>query len=129
MALPLDTNAKTVIVNAQKTNTDCVIPISQTLQNTILKYGGKMPAKPSLTTFDAKIKHVCRLAGIEKYKLVSSHTARRSLATNLYLAKQPIGTIMSITGHGSEANLRKYLKMDAQDKRELVGQLVTNLDI
>ena len=45
-----------------------------------------------------------------------SHTARRSFATNAYKAGVPLPSIQAITGHSSEAQLRRYLKLDAEEK-------------
>ena len=42
---------------------------------------------------------------------MTTHTARRSLATNMYLAGIPIKTIMTITGHSSVAQLMEYIKI------------------
>jgi integrase len=48
--------------------------------------------------------------------MLSSHTARRSFATNSYTAGIPISSIMTVTGHSSERNFRKYLGLQAQDR-------------
>ena len=48
--------------------------------------------------------------------LISSHTARRSFATNAYAAGIPLPSIMAVTGHSSEKNLRIYLKLSRQEK-------------
>jgi integrase len=139
--LPVDTNEKVIIVRTTKTNTDCVIPMSQVLKSILNKYNGKMPTKISLSSFDEKIKEICRMAGIDndvtfetskgnketltkkKHELVSSHTARRSFATNMYKNNVEASTIMYVTGHKSESNLRKYLKMNEQDKKDIVSKL------
>ena len=52
---------------------------------------------------------------IEKYNLVTSHTARRSFATNAFLAGVPTLSIMKITGHKTEASFMRYIKMSAKD--------------
>ncbi|KAB5286527.1 tyrosine-type recombinase/integrase, partial [Bacteroides stercoris] len=48
--------------------------------------------------------------------MLLSHTARRSFATNAYKAGVPLPSIQAITGHSSEAQLRRYLKLDAEEK-------------
>lgn len=50
-----------------------------------------------------------------KYKLVSSHTARRSFATNAYLAGVPTISIMKITGHKTESAFMKYIKISGKE--------------
>ena len=49
---------------------------------------------------------------IEKYKLIHTHTARRTGATLMYLSGMDIYDIMKITGHSSPAMLKKYIKAD-----------------
>jgi integrase len=49
----------------------------------------------------------------KKYNLISTHTARRSFATNAYLARVPSIAIMKITGHRSEKSFMKYIKVDS----------------
>ncbi|MFV0419884.1 MAG: tyrosine-type recombinase/integrase [Dysgonomonas sp.] len=49
-----------------------------------------------------------------KHQLVTSHTCRRSFATNLY-GKVPNFVIMAITGHQSERIFLKYIKKTPND--------------
>lgn len=49
---------------------------------------------------------------IPKYDLIQTHTARRTFATNAYIQGIPINFIMSITGHKTEKEFRKYIKID-----------------
>ena len=50
-----------------------------------------------------------------KYDLVTSHTARRSFATNAYLAGLPPISIMKITGHKTESSFMKYIKISEKE--------------
>ena len=50
-----------------------------------------------------------------KHNMVTSHTARRSFATNAFLADVPTLAIMKITGHKTESSFMKYIKMSATD--------------
>ena len=53
---------------------------------------------------------------VPRYKLVSTHTGRRSFATNYYLSKEfPISIIMKITGHSKESTFFKYIRMSPDD--------------
>ena len=80
------------------------------------------------------IKILCRLAGIndpvtkyitrggelceekyEKWELVTSHTARRSGATNMDLSGMDRRIIQVCTGHSSQAMLEKYLKASIRE--------------
>lgn len=47
---------------------------------------------------------------VPKYRLVHSHTARRTGATWMYLADMDKYDIMKITGHSSTQMLDKYIK-------------------
>ena len=52
----------------------------------------------------------------EKWELISSHTARRSAATNMYLTgRMKILEIMRLTGHRSEQNFFRYIRLTADD--------------
>jgi integrase len=57
-----------------------------------------------------------------KYKFIMNHTARRSFATNMYLRDVPIVSIMSITGHTTEANFLKYIKISAEEHARIVAK-------
>jgi integrase len=48
-----------------------------------------------------------------KFQLVCIHTARRTLATQLYEHGLPLVQIMKITGHKKLATLQKYIKSDS----------------
>jgi integrase len=49
-----------------------------------------------------------------KHELITSHTCRRSFASNLY-GKLPNMTIMAITGHKTEAQFLKYIKITSSE--------------
>ena len=54
-----------------------------------------------------------------KYEFISSHSARRSFATNAYKRGISPLLIMSITGHKTETEFFKYIKIDDQEKAEM----------
>ena len=59
---------------------------------------------------------------VEKCDLVKTHTARRSGATNMYLAGIPTIAIMKITGHKTEKEFMKYIKItEEQTAMELMN--------
>ena len=59
---------------------------------------------------------------VEKCELVKTHTARRSGATNMYLAGIPTIAIMKITGHKTEREFMKYIKItEEQTALELMS--------
>jgi integrase len=53
-----------------------------------------------------------KLAGLLNYGQIGTHTARRTFATNMVLAGVDIYKIMAITGHKTEKEFRKYVKME-----------------
>lgn len=53
-----------------------------------------------------------------KYELVSSHTARRSFATNLYKKTHDSLMVMKFTGHTTEENFLKYICIDDEEMVE-----------
>ena len=59
-----------------------------------------------------------------KYELITTHTCRRSFATNLYRMGYTIGQIMPMTGHATEGNLRTYIGIDAEENAEEVAQSI-----
>jgi integrase len=120
-------------VITQKTGQPVTIPIMPNLQAIFDKYKG-VPPKPlsnqkmndylkelgQLIELDDKVqlsqtkggKKVIRT--LEKWKMFSTHTARRSFATNAYLAKIPTLDIMKMTGHKTETSFLKYIKVTDQ---------------
>jgi integrase len=59
----------------------------------------------------------------KKWELLSSHTARRTFATNEYLAGTPSLTIMAITGHKTESSFLKYIRASADDHAQKMMEL------
>lgn len=129
----MDTDkGKLVSITNEKTDTAVYIPLNPIAQNIIAKYKDNLPHMYSNQKFNEYIKEVCRIANITKpiiiknnkggrvtkqtrlkYSLVTSHTARRSFATNLYLAKFPTQDIMKLTGHKKEASFMRYIRAEA----------------
>ena len=123
-------NGQSVIdLKQQKTGNRVIIPIRAELQAILDKYDNRLP-KAYEQKVNKYIKEIAREAGIvdivevsyvengekkshlvEKCELVKTHTARRSGATNMYLAGIPTIAIMKITGHKTEKEFMKYIKI------------------
>ena len=58
-----------------------------------------------------------------KYKLISSHTGRRTFITNSILAGIPLPVIQEISGHKKLATLQKYLKINKIDSYVQLSRL------
>jgi len=121
-------------VKMQKTDGVVIIPIHWQIEEIIKKRG--IPKPVSDVEFNRIIKKVCsdvkitekvkgsrrspetnrKETGIfEKHLLISSHTCRRSFATNLYKADFPTLSIMKITGHKTESSFLKYIKITPKE--------------
>ena len=124
----------TISVKTVKTGADVVIPVHPIVRAILEKNDNKLPPTPDNQLFNTRIGDVAALAGINevvcreqtkgserikksfaKHELVSSHTARRSFATNAYLRDVPALSIMKITGHKTEQSFMKYIKMSQKD--------------
>lgn len=131
-----------IISETEKTGATIEIPIHQQVKEILAKRNGQFPKIISSQKFNDYIKDVCQLAGITemtlgniknsktnrkekgyypKYKLISSHSARRSFATNHY-GKLPDHTIMAITTHKSHSQFMKYIKTTQQEHIEQVAK-------
>ena len=56
-----------------------------------------------------------------KWQLVTNHTARRSGATNMYIAGIPSISIMKLTGHTTERSFLKYIKISQEENANLLA--------
>ena len=113
----------------QKTKASVYVPVAPRVREVLDRNGGKAP-RLSQQKFNDYIKVVCREAGIdsivehrgkdgtvrmEKYKLVTSHTARRTGATLLRLNGASMREIMLIGGWASEKTLERYLRISKEE--------------
>ena len=122
-----------------KTKAKVIIPINQTVKNILHKYSNVLPKAISNQNFNDYIKEVAERCpslhslellsyvkggkdvkeSIERWKMVSSHTARRSFASNAYERGVPIHVIMSITDHKKESTFRLYIKTSKRKQAEI----------
>ena len=128
------TKDNTINVKTIKTNQSVVVPIHPITRQIFEKYDYQLPREISNQKFNEYLKDVAKIAGLkepittestvggfkvshttEKYNLVTSHTARRSFATNAFLMDMPSTSIMTITGHKTESAFMRYIKMSAKD--------------
>jgi hypothetical protein len=65
---------------------------------------------------------------IPKYNLIHTHTARRSFCTNMYKKKMPVFDIMLFSGHKTEKEFYKYIKIKGEERAEyIVGKGFFNI--
>jgi len=113
-----------------KTDDLVIIPCNPAVLDLFKKYEknyNSLPRAIAKQKFSECIKEVCKMAGLiekgrlstspktELFNCVTSHNARRSFATNLYLDGYPIIEIMKITGHKTEKAFLKYIKVSKLD--------------
>lgn len=128
-------------MQTQKTSEIVVIPIHNHVEAIMSRYEGRTPnslPKPmSNQKMNDYLKELGELAGIAetinqtftkggkklsvnypKYELITTHSARRSFATNQYLAGFPSISIMKLTGHRTEKAFMKYIKVTPRETAE-----------
>jgi site-specific recombinase XerD len=127
--------AECLTVTAKKTKKRVTIPLQHpTLRAILAKHGNRSPKAMTNQRMNIYLKELCKLAGFDamvevneyragrhekkavpKYELVSTHTARRSFATNAFKAGIPAAEIMKFTGHEDMKSFMKYLKVTTEE--------------
>jgi hypothetical protein len=130
---------KVLNIITQKTGEKVTIPIWHwMLEEMLEKYNYNIP-KIYEQKINRRIKDVGKLAEIiepvdtedvrggmkvktrvSKYKLIMTHTARRSGATNMYKKGIPSIDIMKITGHKTENSFLKYIRISKEETAERI---------
>lgn len=115
---------------SQKTKTEVIQP----LHHKLIKYLYAQPTYiPCPSVINRTIQRICEYLRIDeevtlfvcgklkkgpKWQFVTSHTARRSLCTNLALRNVPIGVIAAIAGHQNVNTTSRYLCLDGKNVGE-----------
>lgn len=126
---------------AKKTDHKIEFAVHPIAQQILEKYNYDIP-KLSAKEFNDVLKVVAHRAGLKglerireirgvetivrdipKYELMTSHAGRRSFCTNFYNEGVSIAAIMSISGHLTENEFRKYIKK-ASVRIEIVAEQV-----
>lgn len=121
-------------VRTEKTHEIVVIPLHRFVKEIIEKYSGNLPPAISNQKMNDYLKVIGELAEIQetvqiaitkagavvketfkKYELITTHTARRSFATNAYLMDVPSIAIMKFTGHKTEKAFMRYIRISQED--------------
>ncbi|MBQ6187846.1 MAG: tyrosine-type recombinase/integrase [Prevotella sp.] len=116
----MQTNMLTYV--SQKTKTQISVPLHK---NLIPYLNDASHKRITLSTFNSTLRRICRHCHIEtrtelfrrgryesgpKWQFVSSHTGRRSFATNLFMHSAHPSTIARMMGHSSpEITMRQYI--------------------
>ena len=134
-------NDDKIKIETLKTKQKVIIPMHPQIKQIMETRNGVLPYAISGQKFNSHIKEICTLVGIndvvegakmnpktrrkesgyfQKWELVTSHTCRRSFATNLY-GKLPNKVIMAITGHTTETQFLKYIKITNDEFAVILG--------
>ena len=129
---------ETIELQQKKTKKKVVIALGKTSFKILKKYDYESPIKKiNSIVFNKTIRKICKDAKMDtiktqyktiqgklqeidykKYELISSHTCRRTFCTLQVKKGTPISFIMAITGHKTEKNFLRYLKLDEQTAAE-----------
>ncbi len=129
-------------IRTSKTGEAVTIPLHPHVRFLLNKYGGTLPPAISNQKLNDYIKEAAAMVpelqtpimvgrtvgGIRredakaKWELVTTHTARRSFATNFYRDGQPIRTIRAITGHRTDAVFLRYVVLDNKEHADMIAK-------
>lgn len=123
-----------VRISMQKTDKPVFIPLNPQIRSILTKYNGIPPRVLTNQRMNDYLKEIAQLAELtekvtmsqtkgglkvtktlHKWELVTTHTARRSFATNAYLQGVPTLDIMRLTGHRTETSFMKYIKVSNEE--------------
>lgn len=130
-----------IVKRTKKTNVDVKIPAHDYVKEIFAKYNGSIPCGLCIQYFNKYLKVIMREIGLndkvtysftkggklqtvtrEKWELISSHTARRSAATNMYLTgRMKTLEIMKLTGHRTEQNFFRYIRLTGDDMARAIS--------
>ncbi|OOQ57126.1 site-specific integrase [Mucilaginibacter pedocola] len=133
-------------IKTQKTGETVAIPIHNTVKSIMARYAGitsnSLPPAISNVKLNVYIKEVAKEAGLDMvvhidkakaginyamgkplHELISTHTARRAFASNMFKMGIPTIVIMAVTGHKTEKAFLKYIKVTPTEKAELMREI------
>lgn len=133
----IDRKKSIIQIRTQKTKDKVYIPIHPVVSKILSKYNNVTPKAYTNQVMNKLLKEVALYSGIDtpieisstvlgktskevtpKYNLITTHTARRSFATNLYLAEVPAISIMKITGHKTEKSFLRYIRVTQEQNAD-----------
>ncbi|MCK3684382.1 site-specific integrase [Maribellus sp. YY47] len=117
-----------------KTKGRVIIPLHPVVKEILERHDWKLPKPKANQPFNRDLKLIAKasrlrqkeIKGItkggaysektlEKWEMVTSHTARRSFATNLYNQDVEVITIMKMTGHRTINSFLRYIKVSEEE--------------
>lgn len=136
-------------IKTQKTGEVVFIPVSRSVKQVCERYRWNFGEVFTYQYYNEAIKEIARRAGlttpvifsrteggkrvdkqVPKYELMSSHTARRTFATNSHLSGIAERDIMLITGHKTTAAFYKYIRSSSMENAiKIANHNFFNLDM
>ncbi len=132
---------KFIWMKTVKTGDEVMVPINPIVEEICAKYDWILPKPLSnqktneyLKTIGelAEINHVVSITtnsgnkrtdgAVKKFEMITTHTARRSFATNAYLEGVPTISIMKMTGHRTEKSFLKYIRIGQEENALKVAE-------
>lgn len=129
----------TISIDTYKTHNRVVIPIHPRVKEILGKYDNRPPKPQCNQSTNRLLKKLCEKAGItelmtytetvggkrkeqtvRKCDKVTTHTARRSFATNAFKADMSTLSIMAMTGHKTESSFMKYIRISKEENAQLL---------
>lgn len=130
------------VAKQEKTGQPVTIPVHSVVKAIIKKYSGDLPESVSNQKMNDYLKDVCKqveslkqpatktttkggtkvTVRYEKWEIVTTHTGRRTFATNAYRQGIPTITIMAITGHKTEVAFLKYIKINPKEHAAIMAE-------
>ena len=119
----------------QKTKEEVTIPVHPRVREILNKWNGA--PELSVQKMNQHIKTICASVGIDdtievkdgkkivykkKYEMVSSHTARRTAATNLLLSGATIYEVMRFLGHTNVTQTQIYLRVSSAENAKILAK-------
>ena len=135
---PANIEDDVIRIRNKKTNVSTSVPVHWVVRE-IIESGYDFEHPLFEQKLNEQIKDVAKLAGLtdevlinrniggknkelvkKRYELISSHTARRSFATNAYKAGIPSIAIMKVTGHKRETTFLRYIRISEKENADML---------
>jgi integrase len=130
------------VIKQKKTKTVVQCPITREMWDIMnTRYNGNPPNKILEQELNKNIKQVGQMLELDelveisitkggkekkeqvkKYNLIHSHTARRSFCTNMYKKKMHVFDIMHFSGHKTEKEFYKYIRIYGEERASFIVQ-------
>lgn len=129
-------------MRTSKTGKEVTIPLHPCIPAIMAKYGGKVPSGISNQKQNEYLKEAAAMVpelqvktmqgrtkgGIHrevaraKWERVTTHTARRSFASNCYRDGIPARSIMAVTGHRTEQAFMRYIRLTPDEHADIMAR-------